>query len=1054
MPLEPQSCESAVAGTRPFDVPSRLRRAQFSRITPIIWLTLLYCSHPPKALASPEFQDLPGDAPASLFIPEFGTIGSWQETATPSAPTPPQNWAKLNWPEGLLLSSQDGLYHAAVYRPYQMVDWQAASGIGVNYDILGFFREPTIGTALFAPGDSVTYQVGVRGNVRASNLWFGSGTTKFFQLEGNDRIFNNPQGVDRPFVINVLRTTVEGSQGSSPRVPVNNEPVVEIGVPITVQGSKPATINIEGGKLTLSADNTFSNLTIRSWKQNLRGTIVINTPTPFGTANVTLLGNLNFEAKDDFSGNPTRVLDNSFTSPQAFAPDPHRPDVIFPNSSILRVQGSGNFVFNGNLTTVYNATVVDGFLIGGAGLGLEMSGSGVVTLNGANNFRGDVVVNSGTLVMGNNAAVNGQGSLGLVGGSIEAGGAPRTVSPASAVIVGNFAVTGLHDLTINAPVKVGGTRTVTVSVPTFTITGPISNIAAGAAGFVKEGTGTLVLSGLSTYTGGTNVNQGVLQLNNGGATGAIRGTVGVLNSGTLRLNATNSLGYTAGSKVDVINVVGGLIDNVADGDNGWGLTVNLNGATMRSNNGLNSATTPKLYTMGGDSRIATIASNTPSVISGRLQLREGNPNDHLPINVADGAAVEDLVIRAAITASGVGYGITKQGPGTLLLVGGNNDTTGAGSTYTGSTVVDGGLLVVDGHDGNRLSANNQVTVNSGGTFEVRGVNAMPLNTAAIDVTVNQGGVFRVVSGGSAFIGTLTESHAHIRNVALNGGTLDLTYSGTLSNWHGESFQLNGDLTVGGAAPSVIQTNAIANRQGIAFNGSRTFQVNDATLSPAADLTVNAELENSSTTPADDGLRKSGAGTLLLNYANTYSGPTVVEEGTLVLSGSISGSATINGGTLTGSGSARAVTINAGGTLAPGVGIGTLTTQSVAFNGGTLAIEINSSTLLRDTLAVVGDITLGATPVTLNITDLGGSAISGGTRLTLLTYTGTWDGQTFSWAGSPLLDDELFTVGLNSFRMDYGDTANKSFSIVVVPEPASWIVFGAAALIASSRRRRP
>src|SRR4030095_9140868 len=149
----------------------------------------------------------------------------------------------------------------------------------------------------------------------------------------------------------------------------------------------------------------------------------------------------------------------------------------------------------------------------------------------------------------------------------------------------------------------------------------------------------------------------------------------------------------------------------------------------------------------------------------------------------------------------------------------------------------------------------------------------------------------------------------------------------------------------------------------------------ATLGSAPDLTVNAELESSVTTPTDDGIRKTGAGTLLLNYANTYQGQTVIDAGTFVLNGSLSGATVVNnGGRFSGSGTARAVTVNAGGILGPGSDIGTLSTLNVTFNGGTLALEINSTTLTRDTLAIIGDLILGPTPAVLSITDLGNSPV--------------------------------------------------------------------------------
>lgn len=995
------------------------------------------------ATASPaDYINIPVHPPQALFVPEFDgglvKLGSWQQSPTPNSPTPPQNWAK-GVATGIPFEAHE-IYSYTVTVPNQMQQWTDV--IATNPAVL-----TTQGNGLFAPGDSAEMLVSVDGTVRTTGMWFASGTTSLYQLDSQAVIANGLHPTDgSPLTmgINVIRAQIETSTGTPAPAPVTQMPVVDLGVPI--QSSSRVDINIEEGRLTLSANNSATSFRLNSWRSRT-GTIVINTASPFGTAPVEIIRGMNFEAKETGASVPSRVLNNNISAPQRFTTN-WGVDIISP--SVIGINGAGNLTFHGNLTTVYNVSTSEPW-----GLGLTMSGSGTVTLNGTNDFGVPVTVNSGTLALGNNAALNGNGQLVLNGGAIQASGAARTVSPPSVKVRGNFAVTGLQDLTVNGPVDLdNATRTVTVSAPTVTIGGPISN-----GGLTKSGAGTMILSGLNTYDGGTSVSQGVLQLNNGGSVGSIRGTVGVTSGGTLRLAAANSLGTGAGTKVDTVNIVGGMLDNIADGDNGWGVAVNLNGATMRSNSGTNSPTTAKRYSMGGGASIGTIASATSSVISGRLDLREGNPDDRLTFSIANGTAADDLIVRAAITQTGGSYGIRKTGAGTMLLVSGANNSVGSGSTFTGGTIVDGGVLAVDGsQDGNRLSANHPVTVNNGGTFEIRGVNALPTAANAIDVTVNQGGTFRVVSGGSTFIGAATvASHAQIRNVTLNGGTVDLTYSGTLSAVDGESFAMNGTLTVGGTAPSVIQSSVTADRQGIALAGLRTFQVNDVTASSAVDLTVNAELESTTVTPGDDSLVKTGSGTLLLNRANSYQGQTVVDDGTLYVNGSVSGSTVVNGGVLGGTGSAQAVSINAAGILAPGNSIGTFSTQNVTFIGGTLALEINTSTLARDVLAVNGNLTIGAAPVSLTIADLGSNvALPNGTTLSLLTYTGSWDGNFFSWQGTPLFDDSTFTVGANLFRMDYGDAGNRSFSIVAIPEPAgvSVLMVAVASLsVLRSRRRR-
>ncbi|QUY51113.1 autotransporter outer membrane beta-barrel domain-containing protein [Serratia plymuthica] len=91
-----------------------------------------------------------------------------------------------------------------------------------------------------------------------------------------------------------------------------------------------------------------------------------------------------------------------------------------------------------------------------------------------------------------------------------------------------------------------------------------------------------------------------------------------------------------------------------------------------------------------------------------------------------------------------------------------------------------------------------------------------------------------------------------------------------------------------------------------------------------------------------GLTKQGIGTLVLTGANTYAGPTLVNEGLLAINGSVTSAVTVqNAGILGGSGSVGSLTARRGGTVAPGNSIGTLNVaNNVSFESGSrYAVEV-------------------------------------------------------------------------------------------------------------------
>lgn len=299
-----------------------------------------------------------------------------------------------------------------------------------------------------------------------------------------------------------------------------------------------------------------------------------------------------------------------------------------------------------------------------------------------------------------------------------------------------------------------------------------------------------------------------------------------------------------------------------------------------------------------------------------------------------------------------------------VTINGSTDRT----TFTGKISGNVGTIRIAGNAGNRTTianaANNfvgDVVISDGVIYQNDHANALPVTTS---VTGEGTAQFRINNGGIHTIDTLEGTGA--TNIVAGGAT-------TLSLGNG-----NGTGTYAG----VISDSS-------------------AVLSIA----------------------KAGTGTQEFTGSNTYTGTTTVNGGTLLAnnttgSGTGTGAVTVNAtGKLSGNGAiGGAVTVASGGTLAPGASIESLATGGLTLaSGGSLAVEFNSSGVpTADVLNVTGNVSLAGN---LNLTDLAGvpATIPLGTKLTIMTYTGTLTG---SFAGVP--EGTTVTSGTNTFLVRYAD----------------------------------
>ena len=484
----------------------------------------------------------------------------------------------------------------------------------------------------------------------------------------------------------------------------------------------------------------------------------------------------------------------------------------------------------------------------------------------------------------------------------------------------------------------GGTKTVAISgAGAIDITSNINKAASGSVIVTKAGTGTLTLSGTNNFNGGltlSGASAGQLNLNSAAALG----------TGTFTINSGDSAKIDATASFGVANTL------TTNNPQTW-----TNSFTFVGTNDLNMGT--GTITLGGGNRQVTTNGGT-------------------------------LTLGGVITDGAGTYGLTKAGAGTLVLSNAN--------TYDGVTTVNDGVLRPTVADA--LGSTTGGTTAGGGSIEL--TNGLIPNTAEVLTISGSGsgfnGALRAGTGGGTWAGSILIGTAGARLGATTGNTLTVT--GTIADGASNTFAISGQSGTGvviikpttsntytgktdiirgilqlgktDALPTgtMLDVDAVANvadpavfdlagfnqtagglRDGATNN--LTGKVTNSVAATTSILTLNQTEETFYEGTIENGagtveLVKNGSGTLNLNRANTYTGPTSVNSGRL------------NIGLLSPAG----VTLTSPVTVAAGAAIGGEGTSSTSltFAAGTSTLFFNPTSLESLTAASVN--TTGATVV--------------------------------------------------------------------------------------------
>ena len=562
-------------------------------------------------------------------------------------------------------------------------------------------------------------------------------------------------------------------------------------------------------------------------------------------------------------------------------------------------------------------------VISGAGA-LTKAGSGTLTLSGSNTYTGSTTLSAGLI------SISATNNLGATPGSADADNLIFNG--------GGLNSTGTFSLAANKGMTLSSSGTINTDTST-TLT--YDGIITGSGNFIKDGSGSMVLSATNTYTGNTTISAGTLEVSGQLGSGSYSGTVA--NSGIFSYSSSSNQtlsGVISGSgslEKSSSSILTLSATNTYSGDTTISAgTLKMTGTLADTTDVINSG----VYDVDATDTIQSLRG------SGSVELANG-------ITLTTGDSGTDAV-SGVISGAG---SLTKAGSGFLIL--------SAANTYTGDTTISAGSLAITGSlaDSTDVINSGVYDVDATDTIQsLRGSGSVEL-ASGITLTTGDSGddtISGVISGTGAFTkvgsGTLTFSanNTYTGDTTISAGTL--TVSGTLADTTDVINSGTYDVDATDTIQSLSGSGAVELASGITL-----------TTGDGGDDTVSGIISGSGS------LTKAGSGTLTFSANNTYTGDTTISAGTLKLTGTLADTTdVINSGTydvdatdtiqsLSGSG---AVELASGITLTTGDS-GDDTISGIVSGDGSLTKAGSGTLTLSATNTYTGDTTISAGTLTVS-----------------------------------------------------------------------------------------